>query len=108
MKRFAIQAVCDEKALWDIMNFLEQMQCASILTRPVPDVSTPLRRLDNMTQLDAALHIIRKQESAITPNELRVAMHAAGYKVGKTHGIVFILKKRGQIRMTTKGHYVAK
>lgn len=109
MRSFAIQAVCDEKAVWDILTLLEQHRCTGILARPVglPNgkaLPAPKRKRNGKGQLATAENYIRAVQGPITPTGMKEALLAAGHDV-RPHRFLFILKARGLIRKSGKAQY---
>jgi hypothetical protein len=108
MKQFMIQAVCEEKSLWEIMQFLESKRCTGILARPLANGAVPKQaRPNGITRIDAALEIIRKNGKAIRALEVRHELQKAGFPGMQVGGMLHVLLTRKQIRRVGAGKYVA-
>lgn len=116
MKQFMIQAVCEERSLWEIMQFLESKRCTGILARPLANGAGPgsrprgeqsLRAKPNgMSRIDTAVEIIRRQTRPMRTTELRDALQEQGFD-GQVGGMLHTLLTRKLIRRVGAGKYVA-
>jgi hypothetical protein len=108
MKQFAIQAVCDEKVLWEIMKLLEGSRCTNIMARPLANGAEPRATKPNgMTRIDAALNIIREHGKMIRASEVRDALKKQGYVGEQVGGMLHVLQERKLIRRIGSGKYLA-
>lgn len=107
MKQFAVQAICDEKSLWEIMQVLEQQHCVGILARPLNNgASKPVikagKRWGGLR--DAVLKAMAENGGKITLAELAPLLKQAGY-ASKPDNIVYVLKRAKKIRRVKSGVY---
>lgn len=105
MKQFMIQAVCEEKSLWEIMQFLESKRCTGILARPRAFVARQAKP-NGMTRIDTALEIMRRQTKPMRATELQHVLQEQGLP-GQVGGMLHVLLTRKQIRRVGAGKYVA-
>jgi hypothetical protein len=108
VKQFAVQAICDEKVLWEVMQALENKRCSGILARPLTNGAAPTRRArpNGITRIDAALEIIRQQSKPMRTSELRDALQEQGFH-GQVGGMLHVLLGRKLIRKSGLGKYIA-
>lgn len=105
MKQFAIQAICDEKVLWEIMQCLEEKRCTGIMTRPLLNgAASTKRKASELTRIDAALEVMRSSGKTMTPTQLRDALQERGYS-GPTGGMLHVLQERKLVGKVGKGMY---
>ncbi len=109
MKMFAIQAMCPEKHLWDVMRRLEQAGCIGMQSRPLlnghdDSPKTNGKREPRTTIRDLVLKLFRESKGSVTSKEVKTAMQAAGF-VTQPYGVLFSLKKEKLIRRVSAGTY---
>jgi hypothetical protein len=108
MKQFAVQAICDEKSLWEIMQVLEQQHCVGILARPLSNgagkpVSKAGKRVWGGLR-DSVLQAMTKNGGKISLAELAPLLKQAGY-TSKPDNIMYILKRAKKVRRVKSGVY---
>jgi len=104
MKQFAVQAICDEKSLWEIMQVLEQQHCVGILARPLSNgAGAPAGRRKGELQ-DFVLKAMAENGGKITLAELAPLLKNAGY-YSKPSGVIHILLRAKKIRRVKRGVY---
>jgi hypothetical protein len=107
MKMFAIQAMCPEKHLWDVMRRLEQAGCIGMQSRPLlngHDDSPNGKHEPGTTIRDLVLKLFRESKGSVTSKDVKIAMRAAGF-VTQPYGVLFNLKKEKLIRRVSAGTY---
>jgi hypothetical protein len=108
LKQFTIQAVCETKSLWEVMQFLESKRCTGILARPLANgAGQGLRAKPNgMSRIDAALAILRQQTKPMRTVELRDVLQGQGFP-GQVGSMLHMLLTRKLIRRVGAGKYMA-
>lgn len=116
MKRFKLEAIVDEKYLWELMAYLEQHRAEGILARPylsngaAPRVgkggrSEPRRRGTGARGVvrAAILDILNKGEQFT----LKTIEEKTGLTKANVYGTTHVLLKEGVIKRVGKGEYAA-
>jgi hypothetical protein len=105
VKQFMVQAICEEKSLWEIMQFLEGKRCTGILARPLANAARQAKP-NGMTRLDTALEIMRQQTKPMRATELQHVLQEQGFP-GQVGGMLHVLQERKLIRRVGPGKYAA-
>lgn len=107
MKRFFIQAVCDEKVLWELMSALEQHHCTDILTRPVSNgEASPPKRRNGVPVRQLVVQVLRDHGKPMARVDLVTEVVNRGApNRASVDGPLHLLCQRNHVRRTGPARY---
>jgi Holliday junction resolvasome RuvABC ATP-dependent DNA helicase subunit len=109
MRQFQIQAVCDEKVLWELMALLER-KCTSLLARPItngaaPEAASKPRQNDKLSIPLRILNTMHAHGGPMRVKEIAAVLAEQGITRKKIDGPMHMLGAKNFIRRTAPGRY---